>query len=161
MYNKWFGWEPFHSVDELKLLGWVPGVYAIRLFNYRKQKPEPISRLIGEDESGILQIGVSKKLGKRLVKFFNSCYNGAHSHSEGERMCLIRLLTQFEELVYPESSLQYCTKWTHDISQAKLEEEKLLKGYFKRFGELPPLNSNVGNQHIRWSGKDVEWDTLW
>lgn len=159
--DKWLGWRTFHDADSLKILGWVPGVYAIRLINASNEKPIAIGRFLGKDEGGILQIGRSKHLGKRLLDFFHSCYEGAHSHSEGARLCLIRVLTQFEEHIYPESCLQYNMKWTSDIEHAGQEEERLLKSYFKWFGELPPLNRNIGHRSIRWTKEVVEWDTVW
>jgi hypothetical protein len=160
MPETWLGWTTFHEADDLKLLGWVLGVYANRLLGANNKNPEEIGRLLRVDKAGILQIGVSKQLGKRLLAFFNSYLNGAHSHSEGERLCLLRLYTQFEH-VYVESSLQYNTKWTPYIEQVRVEEERLLKSYFKRFGELPPLNNNMGNQRVRWMEDGVERDTLW
>ena len=159
--GEWFSWRTFYDADSLKTLGLVPEVYAIRLLDTSTKKPLRIGRFLGRDEQGILQIGVSKRLGKRLLDFFHSCYEGAHTHSEGARLCLVRLLTQFEEHIYPEASLQYNMIWTSDIEDAKRDEERLLKIYFKRFGELPPLNNNISNQRIRWAEADAEWDTIW
>jgi hypothetical protein len=161
MDDKWHDWSTFSEADDLRLLGWVPGVYAIRLLYTSNERPVSIGRFLGFDRDGILQIGTSKHLGKRLLDFFNSYYNGQHSHSEGERLCLVRLLTKFETHIYPEACLQYNMKWAPDIEHAQKEEERLLKSYFKQFGELPPLNSNIGNQCIRWTEMNIEWDSLW
>ena len=70
------------------------------------------------------------------------------------------MLSQFEEEIYPEASMQFRVKRIPDEEQAKHEEERLLKSYFKRFGELPPLNTRMEKRRVLWTKIDKEEDTL-
>lgn len=161
MSENWRGWNHLGRIDELKFLYRWPGVYAIRLIDAPSGKPIPIGRFLGINKSGILQIGVSNDLGRRLHNFFHSYLEDRRTHSGGRRLFLIKFMTRFEEEIYPESSLQFNVKRIPDEEQAKHEEEKMLKGYFKHFGELPPLNKRMENQRMRWMENDTEGDTLW
>lgn len=137
-----------------------PGVYAIRLID-STGKPIKIGRFLATNETGIPQIGVSSDLGRRLHNFFYSYLEDRRTHSGGRRLFLIKFMTRFEEEIYPESSLQFNVKPIPDEEQAKHEEERLLKRYFKHFGGLPPLNKRMENLRIQWMESDAEGDTLW
>lgn len=161
MIEDWRGWDHIGQIDELKFMYRWQGVYAIRLIDAPSERPIPIGRFLGIDESGILLIGVSNDLGRRLYDFYYSYLEDRRTHSGGRRLHLVRMLSQFEEEIYPESSMQFRVKRIPDEEQAKHEEERLLKSYFKRFGELPPLNTRMENQRIQWMENDMEGDTLW
>jgi hypothetical protein len=156
----WRGWDHLGRIDGLKFLYRWPGVYVIRLIDAPSGRPIPIGRFLGIDESGILLIGVSNDLGGRLYNFYYSYLEDRRTHSEGRRLHLVRMLTKFEE-IYPEASMQFSVKRIPDKEQAKHEEERLLKSYFKRFGELPPLNTMMGKRRVPWMRIDKDEDTLW
>lgn len=161
MLEDWRDWNHLRSIDDLKFLCRWPGVYAIRLIDAPSEKPIPIGRFLGVNETGILQIGVSNDLGRRLHNFFYSYLEDRRTHSGGRRLFLVRFMTRFEEELYPESSLQFSVKRIPDAEQAKHEEERLLKSYFRRFGELPPLNTRMEKQRIPWTEIDTEAVSLW
>jgi hypothetical protein len=161
MPEEWRGWDHLGYIDDSKFLYRWPGVYAIRLIDAPSEKPIPIGRFLGIDENGILLIGVSNDLGRRLHDFYYSYLEDRRTHSEGRRLHLVRMLSQFEEEIYPEASMQFRVKHIPDEEQAKHEEERLLKSYFMRFGELPPLNTLVGKRRVQWTETDKEEGTLW
>lgn len=159
MPEDWRGWDHLGYIDDLKFMYPWPGVYAIRLIDAASGKPIPIGRFLGIDRNGILLIGVSNDLGKRLHDFYHSYLEDARTHSEGRRLHLVSMMSKFEEEIYPESSMQFHVKRIPDEEQAKHEEERLLKSYFKRFGELPPLNATVGKKRVLWTETDIEEGT--
>lgn len=163
MPEDWRGWKHLGYIDDLKLkvmYRWQ-GVYAVRLIEAQSEKPIPIGRFLAIDEKGILLIGTSNDVGGRLGKFYHSYLEDARTHSEGRRLHLVRMLSRFEEEIYPGASMQFNVKRISDKEHAKNEEEKLLKSYFVRFGELPPLNSAVGKKRVLWADSGAEADTLW
>jgi hypothetical protein len=40
-------------------------------------------------------------------------------------------------------------QWT-DKRKARIEQERLLKWYFKRYGELSPINNYLAEKYIDW-----------
>ena len=54
---------------------------------------------------------------------------------------------------YNDCKIQYSFKKLRNESETKKEEERLLKCYFKRHGEVPPLNNNL-------PCKDIDWESL-
>jgi hypothetical protein len=159
MPEEWRGWGHVGYIDDLKFMYHWPGVYAVRLINAQGETPIPIGRFLRTDKSGTILIGVSKDLGDRLSKFFHSYLEDARTHSEGRRLHLVRMVCEYEEKVYPDSSMQFHVKRIPNIEEAKDEEERLLKSYFKRFGELPPLNAALGKKRIPWSDTYSEENT--
>ena len=151
MIEDWRGWNHLGYIDDLKFMYHWPGVYCIRLIDAPSETPIPIARFLCIDASGTLLIGVSGNLGQRLHKFYHSYLEDARTHSEGRRLHLVRMICEYEEKIYANSSMQFCVKHVSDMEEAKHEEERLLKTYFIRFGELPPLNSVLGKMRVRWS----------
>jgi len=45
--------------------------------------------------------------------------------------------------------IQYSFKKLQNKDGAEKEEEKLLKRYFKEFGEVPPLNNNLPSKDFK------------
>ena len=126
------------------------GVYKIRLANSKESIG--IRRFLGKDKEGILMIGESKNIGER-IKYFRGAMEGkSYRHAEGKRLSLIKKYTCFMER-YKDCKLQYSFKKLQNKSEAKKEEERLLKCYFKKYGEVPPLNNNL-------PGKDINWESL-
>ena len=150
MVEDWRGWDHLGYIDDLKFMYHWPGVYEVRLIGSANE-PISVGRFLGTDKSGTLLIGVSSDLGERLYKFYHSYLEDARTHSEGRRLHLVRMVCEYEEKVYPNSSMQFHVKRIPDKEERLHEEERLLKSYFKRFGELPPLNAALGKKYILWS----------
>jgi hypothetical protein len=160
MPEDWRGWDHIGYIDDLKFMYHWRGVYSIRLIDAPSETPIPIGRFLRTDENGTLLIGVSGDLGDRLCKFYHSYLEDARTHSEGRRLHLVRMVCEYEEKIYPNSSMQFRVKRIPDKEEAKHEEERLLKSYFKRFGELPPLNSAMGKRRVLWTEIDKEEDSV-
>jgi len=124
------------------------GVYKIRLAD-SKDYPIEIPRFLNKDKDGILQIGRSIDT-ERRIKCFRSAMEGKGcAHAEGKRLNLIKKYSNFIGR-YNDSKIQYSFKKLRNESETKKEEERLLKCYFKRHGEVPPLNNNLPRKDIHW-----------
>ncbi|GAI36377.1 unnamed protein product, partial [marine sediment metagenome] len=112
----------------------------------------PISRLFGKDKSGLLSIGQSVHLRSRIQQFYKVAKEmaGFFKHSAGDRLFLARLCASA-------SSNNYFSNKIIQVSfitlQSKMEaeelEERLLKCYFKKYGELPPLNNSMPDRNVK------------
>ena len=113
--------------------------------------PIGIPRFLDEDKDGILQIGHSKNIEGRIKHFRGAAIERKRfgHHSEADRLFLIELFTNFMEK-HNTSKIQYSFKELTKESEAENEEERLLKCYFKGYGEVPPLNANLPDKHIDW-----------
>ena len=110
-----------------------PGAYLVRCRNH------PTNRLLGLDQEGVLDIGESGNL-RRRIKLFQACIEGQKRlHCAGRRFHRLGLARHF-----PIKELEF--KWciTEDKESAMDLEGELLKDYENTFGELPPLNSKSG-----------------
>jgi predicted GIY-YIG superfamily endonuclease len=116
------------------------GVYKIRLVS-SKGLPIKIPRFLGDDKEGILYIGHTEDIKKRISFFRGAMQGKQYSNAEGQRLhliikstSLIRTCNNFE--------VQYSFRRFARKVRAKLEKERLLERYFKRYGEAPPANNN-------------------
>ena len=112
-----------------------PGVYKIFLF--KNEKPITIQRFLENDDSGLVYIGAAGKtnLAYRLTCFMNSKRpdRKQNNHSGGKKIKVNKRLSEFaSELIF-----YYEVIKTKD---AKEKERDMLKNYFMKFGEVPPLN---------------------
>jgi hypothetical protein len=123
------------------------GVYWIRLTDL-KGSPFCISRFLDKDEDGILQIGSSKDIVKRIKLFRGAAKGKKYPHSAGRRLSLIKESNPFKKK-YKEFKILYTFKKLNNERTAKKEEKKLLKHYFKKFGEVPPLNNNLPSKDFK------------
>lgn len=117
--------------ETIRLIDNKPGVYQIRL--YYNKKPLPIHRLVCIDNLGILAIGSSNNVRRRLKQFLNSI-NGRFGHSAGNRYYHCKLKKKLKP-----HSLKFTIRLCDDY---KKEEARLIKGYLFKFGEVPPLNNS-------------------
>jgi len=141
---RWSKWTDIEEYANYKGCG----VYKIRLVN-SKGFPIGISRFLGQDEDGILVIGESINIERRMNNFYGAIKGKGYAHSEAERLYLIKEYTNFKER-HDSCKLQYSFTELTSKSQAEWEEERLLKCYFKRYGEVPPLNANLPQKHVGW-----------
>lgn len=124
--------EDFH-----KTIPNSPGVYKIYSLN-EKGKPHILSRLLGNDEEGVLYIGQSEKLNDRLRLLFRVLHPEkykATAHTFGDKYRINNSL----KMKFPVKSLAISFE---KVDDAKTCEEKLIRKYSEKFGEVPPCNSN-------------------
>ena len=128
------------------------GVYKIRLADLKNCSIE-ISRFLVKDKDGILMIGRSKNIEKRIKRFHGAMEGKNRAHAEGKRLNLIKKYTNFIGR-YNNCKIQYSFKKLRDKIEARKEEERLLKCYFIRHGEVPPLNNILPKKY------NIDWGSL-
>ena len=135
-YN-WQNWSKLQQLDGIdrKLLGTRPGAYVIAAKG-------SITRAVGIDSEGILDIGESKHLGPR-VKAFVSCAQkcAATGHAAGCRYASWGFADR-----WPLKTLRIRWRKFSSKNQAQREEARLMEAYRKRHLELPPLNRSFSSK---------------
>ena len=133
-------WSPacplFGTKHHLDVRG-RPGVYRIRAF--RDDEPLAIQRANGIDSLGILHIGKSNDLGRRL-RFFRQAAEGKkashHAGREYVEWCFERLASL--------ESLRFDYVLTADAAEALALERQLHKTYRHTYLDRPPLDGTSG-----------------
>ena len=134
-------WSPayplFGAKHHLDVSG-KPGVYRIRAFA-GDGNPLPIPRANGVDPAGILHIGKSTDLGRRL-RFFRQAAEGKKaSHHAGREYAN----WHFEKLV-PLEQLRFDYLLTDDETEALDLERRLHEAYRFAYLDRPPLDGTSG-----------------
>ncbi|MFH1510816.1 MAG: GIY-YIG nuclease family protein [Candidatus Woesearchaeota archaeon] len=128
MINEWC------ILDKLELskVPSKPGAYMISIFGNDGQ-PIKISRFIGVDTEGIIDIGESTNLRKRLSDFKRNADKRCGGHMAGWRFNFLKLNEKLWTLKF---SYEVCaTK-----EEAYKKEYAMMKEYVDKHKELPPLN---------------------
>jgi hypothetical protein len=113
-----------------------PGVYRLIALNTRG-KPKPLSRVGGLDRSGVLYIGRSRKLRSRLRTRRHMLFDGTpRGHIAGLTYRASLPIRRFA----PPSRIAF--RFTASENDHELER-KLLRSYFRKYGEVPPLNGRA------------------
>jgi hypothetical protein len=140
MKNDALEWSPayrlFDTEHHLGVSG-KPGVYRIRAFT--DKEPLPIPRANGVDPAGILHIGKSTDLGKRLGQFRRAAESGQARHHAGREYAN----WDFERLV-PLEQLRFDYLLTDDEREALDLERKLHEAYRLAYLDRPPLDGTSG-----------------
>lgn len=123
-----------------KGFGEVPsssGIYLLRWV--RNNKPVPVTRIGGIDLQGILYIGKTKKLKRRIRSLWRAISKERpDAHTVGKTI----ILSKFFELV---KNSEYEITWEltkHEQGQ----EWAAMVSYAQKYKELPPLNLLVGRE---------------
>ncbi|WP_375203834.1 hypothetical protein [Hyphococcus sp.] len=113
-----------------------PGIYEILSVDHNGD-PLSINRFCGVDKFGVLYIGRSFHMRRRLRAFANMILNNSkRGHVAGRTY---RTSPKIKKIASPES-LIFCFKHLDDVAS---EESSLLKAYVNKFGEVPPLNGRA------------------
>ena len=142
----WEGWTPWQSLAQLDLKSVTqnPGAYAI-------SAGKPISRAIGIDSEGILDIGESRSLRQRLRAFIRCATRyGDEGHMAGWRFGFFRYSRHF-----PFESLLVRWREATTKQEAYELEGRMLVDYLHAHGELPPLNYSFNWSPFRTGGWDL------
>lgn len=117
------------------------GCYVLACPSWR-----PVERLLDTDPHGLLDIGESGNLGRRLRELFRCITKPeATGHMAGWRIGTLGLLSELKVDV-SELRLSWCI--LPSKGAAELEEGRIMKIYFDRFGELPPVNYKANWKHL-------------
>jgi hypothetical protein len=140
----WFEWIDISQIPNYEGCG----VYKIRLAN-PEGFPVEIPRFVDTDKDGILQICYSENIKRGIYRFLRATEGKKYTHAEGERLQLLKKYTNFKER-YKDCKMQYSFKEQLNRREARMEQERLLKCYVKKYGEVPPNNNNFPDKHIDW-----------
>lgn len=124
------------------------GVYEVRLAD-ANGFPVEVPRFIDTDKNGILQICYSENIKRGIHRFLRATEGKRYTHAEGARLLLLKKYTNFEER-YKGCKMQYSFKKQPSRREARVEQERLLKWYVKKYGEAPPNNNNFPDKRIHW-----------
>jgi hypothetical protein len=140
----WFEWMDISETPNYEGCG----VYKIRLTN-SEGFPAEIPRFIDTDKDGILQICYSGNIKRGIYRFRGSIEGKKYTHAEGQRLQLLKKFTNLKER-YKGCKMEYSFKKQASTREARVEQERLLKCYVKKYGEVPPNNNNFPDKHIDW-----------
>ena len=145
--------EPLAGWSEWIDIGQEPdyegyGVYKVRLVDL-KEVPVNIPRFIDIDKEGILQICCSDNIKRGIYRFRRATEGKRYTHAEGERLQLLKKYTSLEER-YKDCKMQFSFKKQANRREARIDQERAMKCYFKKYGELPPNNNNFPDKYIDW-----------
>lgn len=114
------------------------GVYV--LFLEKDSKIMPVSRLLSNDENGILYIGMTVSFLDRPILLKKTIANKTET---GHDCGLLYNKLSDKENILPRECLKILLIEHSDPMHL---EYKLLQQYFNSFGELPPFNRNKGSK---------------
>ena len=141
------GWSEWMDTGEIPNYEGC-GVYEIRLAD-PEGFPVEVPRFIDTDKEGILQICSSENIKRGIYRFLRATEGKRYTHAEGVRLRVLKKYTNFEER-YKNCKMQYSFKKQLNRGEARVEQERLLKCYVKKYGEVPPNNNNLPDKHINW-----------
>ena len=127
-WRDWSPWTTFLFIDAVAPIR--PGCYVIGI-------QKPISRMVGIDDDGILAIGESDNLSRRLNQFYQTI-TGANSHSAGRRFYSLQLQQYF-----PPADLRVRWQSTQSKHDALRLEAMTHLAYLHEHREMPPLNYSL------------------
>ena len=122
----------------------VPAVYKILPPKAKWEKGIP--RFLGTDKERILFYGQTGNLRDRLGALLRGM-DHENGHAEGN---LIRILRR-EIPRFGLTEVLFSYREVASKEEAKDDEERLIKQYVRRFGEVPPINSAIPNRDGEWS----------
>lgn len=130
----WSDWFPF-SILKWDTVPLESGVYEIRwAINGNAQ---PINRVDGTDEEGLLYIGKASEIKKRLRRFWNYITLEKGKHTAGHTY----LIYDYERKI---KHNQIETRW-RTIPKEDMDdvETKLIDDYLDMYLDSPPLNISI------------------
>jgi len=142
------GWSEWLAlkVDGINRLPKKPGGYQIRAVD-EKKRARTIRRCVGDDREGLLGIGESEDLRKRISNLLRCMgEKGQGGHMAGWRYAYLEM-----NRIFPLERIQFRYCVTKDKDAAYKLEGTLLHDYVNRHFELPPLNYK-----FNWSVWDEE-----
>ncbi|MEO0096828.1 MAG: hypothetical protein ABIK78_01900 [candidate division WOR-3 bacterium] len=142
--NKWSQWK---YIEKEPCSYEKSAIYKIRLANC-KGKPITIPRFLKKDKNGILMIGKTENLRRRLNNFRRAVEKNISPHSEGKMFHLIKSTKNFKKHYESNYRLQYSFK---KLNKTKIDEKEreALNDYLEKYGELPVLNSILPKRKIQ------------
>lgn len=132
-----------------------PGIYFLRWKKY--ENPVTINRLGGSDSNGLLYIGESKDLRRRLQRIWRGIIKSNKLRSK--TLHTLRKTIIFCKLHEEINIDEYEIAWQHFSTkiEAQVQEAAALMLYTEKFKEPPPLNLKLCREkYVDWGLGD--WD---
>jgi hypothetical protein len=149
----WSDWLPLSTGSDY----YKPAVYQIRLVG--NGVPFSFSRMLGGDPHAILAIGQTEKMEVRRKtirrKQFACGVEKCYGHSAANLLYLLMNYSRLKEHVNA-PSVEYSFAKCGSAKLAVDREAAMLRSYFIRHGELPPLNSILPDRY----GSKVPWPRI-
>jgi hypothetical protein len=133
-----------------------PGVYIV--YWIKNGKRRIIYRILRDDVLGILYIGSSSNLHRRLKEDLKGDLNAVYCKVMKRRPCTntrrykhtLTLSLIYTNLINEihENELMICYKTFNSRDKAEMQEAMAIHEYTKRYGEPPPLNLNLRRKYI-------------
>jgi len=149
---KWSGPQPVHGPNFEKVgPTWIdqvkdcPGVYRLQSLTRLGARPRMIPRVCKRDRDGILYIGRSVNLKKRIKLLVKGLHKTAR-HTATRSYAYATALQH----AYPTHKL--VITWAVEANYKQVESS-LIGDYIQEFGEAPPLNSTVRADRFASSGQ--------
>jgi hypothetical protein len=137
----WTKWKSFGE-EELRDIPKKPGVYEFRCVG-KNGKPVSIPRLVRKDKEGIVYIGQSNDLHKRITGFWVTIQEEDFTrHAAGWTYVSMNFYP-----IFPPDRLRFRYKVAKNPSAV---ERGLLLPYLRKFMALPPLNFSRGHYPHNW-----------
>ena len=114
----------------------LPGVYEIIALD-KDGQPKSLNRIGGDDKRGVLYLGRSQHLRGRLNALWRMLYQ---QRLEGHIAGITYRESSRIRAVAPRRQLAFRFEHCDNIRAA---EDELLRRYFRKFGEVPPLNGRA------------------
>jgi len=145
----WKNWSNWTNLGVFQCFGFLdlpskPGAYVVAA-------SRPITRAVDIDNDGILTIGETDDL-RRRIQIFADCAiaHGNEGHMAGWRYAFLRFQRHF-----PYSTLRIRWKITETKQEANELEGRMLLAYLANHLELPPLNYKFNWQALENDGYDL------
>lgn len=142
-WNEWSEWKRlgFEYGLGFSSVPTTPGAYIVAT-------DKPINRCVGTDSHGILTIGESDSLRRRLFAFCACAVaHGVEGHSAGWRFAFFRF-----DRFFSFSSLRFRWHATKTKEDAKVLESEMLIRYVANHVEQPPLNYKSNHDAFKIHG---------
>ena len=131
----WSRWKSIHDGSEHTR----PAIYKIRAM--KNGHPLTIQRFLDTDIHGLLCVGQTEKMERRRRQFDSGVRIGK-GHSEAKLLYLLERCARLKKRL-PGLVIKYSFQKKRTKAAAQNGEKEILRSYFKRFGEVPPLNSSI------------------
>jgi len=132
----------------------VPGIYVI-------STNRSVKRIGGVDRRGILYIGQARDLAKRLDQFHWADHKTSwflYRKRHIAKMIFGQKIRDDEHLYVLLGEVNVKAAYPLDKKSLNKAERAVLFAYLEKFGELPPLNSNLPGSHDADPDKqDLAW----
>jgi len=108
-----------------------------------------LNRLLKADDDGIMCIGKTGTMKTRRKQILSGVERG-RGHSEMNLVYFLKNYSTEYLNKFQNARFQYSMHVCATEEESKQEEERLIKLYFLKFGEVPPLNSAIPNRIGEW-----------